>query len=139
MAARRPFVWVDPRLEDTGDRPEDASTAGPKIVPMPGLELPPPDVPGPDTASPGTAPDTASPGTAHDDLCCSAKDCRRSATWALLWRNPRIHGPERTKRWLACDRHRDPLSDFLARRDFPLRVEPLPADGAADGAEPDHP
>ena len=43
----------------------------------------------------------------------------------LRWRNPRIHGPERTKEWLACDEHRAGLADFLARRDFPLRVEPL--------------
>jgi hypothetical protein len=46
----------------------------------------------------------------------------------LRWRNPRIHGPERTKEWLACDEHRASLSDFLARRDFPLRVEPLRRD-----------
>ncbi len=60
---------------------------------------------------------------------CSAKGCRRPATWVLRWRNPRIHGPERTKEWLACDEHRAGLADFLARRDFPLRVEPLsPAD-----------
>jgi hypothetical protein len=61
---------------------------------------------------------------------CSAKGCRRPATWALLWRNPRLHGPERTKRWLACDEHRESLSDFLARRDFPLRVEPVGPDDA---------
>lgn len=56
---------------------------------------------------------------------CSAKGCRQPATWALLWRNPRIHGPERTKRWLACPEHRASLADFLTRRDFPLRVEAL--------------
>ena len=58
-------------------------------------------------------------------LRCSAKSCPNAATWALLWRNPRIHGPERTKRWLACDEHREPLSDFLTRRNFPLSVEPV--------------
>lgn len=56
---------------------------------------------------------------------CSAKGCGQPATWVLLWRNPRIHGPERTKEWLACDEHRESLSDFLARRGFPLRVAPL--------------
>jgi len=56
---------------------------------------------------------------------CSARSCRSPATWALLWRNPRIHSPDRTKRWLACEEHRESLADFLARRDFPLRVEPL--------------
>lgn len=55
---------------------------------------------------------------------CSAKGCRQDAAWVLLWRNPRIHTAERTKRWLACEEHRESLSDFLARRDFPLRVEP---------------
>jgi hypothetical protein len=56
---------------------------------------------------------------------CSAKGCRRPAGWALLWRNPRIHGPERVKQWSACDEHRETLADFLARRDFPLTVEKL--------------
>jgi hypothetical protein len=60
---------------------------------------------------------------------CSAKGCPRPASWALLWRNPRLHGPERTKRWLACEEHRGSLSDFLTRRDFPLRVEPVGPDG----------
>jgi hypothetical protein len=56
---------------------------------------------------------------------CSAKGCRQPAVWALLWRNPRIHGPERTKQWVACDEHRVSLADFLTRRDFPLEVVPL--------------
>lgn len=59
------------------------------------------------------------------DVRCSAKGCQRPAVYALLWRNPRIHGEDRIKQWLACDEHRDTLSDFLARRDFPLRVERL--------------
>lgn len=45
--------------------------------------------------------------------------------YELLWRNPKIHTADRTKQWLACEDHRDSLSDFLARRDFPLRVEKL--------------
>jgi hypothetical protein len=60
------------------------------------------------------------------DLRCSAKGCQQPALHALLWRNPRIHGEDRVKRWLACAEHRDTLADFLARRDFPLTVEPLP-------------
>ena len=56
---------------------------------------------------------------------CSAKGCVRPAVYALLWRNPKIHSEDRTKQWLACEEHRDTLSDFLARRDFPLRVERL--------------
>ena len=59
------------------------------------------------------------------DVRCSAKGCQRPAVYVLLWRNPKIHGEDRTKQWLACAEHRDTLSDFLARRDFPLRVERL--------------
>ena len=53
---------------------------------------------------------------------CSAKGCRQPAVWTLSWRNPRIHSADRVKRWLACDEHRGTLTDFLARRDFPLEV-----------------
>jgi hypothetical protein len=60
------------------------------------------------------------------DVRCSAKGCQRTAVFALLWRNPKIHSADRTKQWLACEEHRETLSDFLARRDFPLTVEPLP-------------
>jgi hypothetical protein len=56
---------------------------------------------------------------------CSAKGCQRAAVFELLWRNPKIHTADRTKQWLACEEHRDTLADFLRRRDFPLRVEPL--------------
>ena len=59
------------------------------------------------------------------DVRCSAKGCQQTATWALLWRNPKIHTADRVKQWLACADHRESLSDFLARRDFPLRVEPF--------------
>ena len=59
------------------------------------------------------------------DLRCSAKGCQRDAVWQLLWRNPKIHTADRTKQWLACDDHRESLSDFLASRDFPLTVEKL--------------
>ena len=55
-----------------------------------------------------------------EELQCSAKDCRTSATRAILWNNPRLHAPERKKTWLACDDHLDHLRDFLALRDFYL-------------------
>jgi hypothetical protein len=61
--------------------------------------------------------------TGSMDLVCSAKGCRRPATWALLWNNPKIHTPERRKTWLACDEHRDSLSDFLDRRGFLKAVQ----------------
>jgi hypothetical protein len=53
---------------------------------------------------------------------CSAKDCQLEAVWALLWNNPKLHTPERRKVWLACDDHRESLSDFLGARGFLLEV-----------------
>jgi hypothetical protein len=38
--------------------------------------------------------------------------------WALLWNNPKLHTPDRRKTWLACDEHRQSLSDFLGARGF---------------------
>jgi hypothetical protein len=38
------------------------------------------------------------------------------------WRNPRIHGEERVKTWLACDEHVEYLRDYLATREFPVVV-----------------
>jgi hypothetical protein len=61
-----------------------------------------------------------------DDKVCSAKGCTASASYSLLWNNPKIHTPERRKVWLACDDHRSTLGDFLGARGF-LR-EVLPAD-----------
>ena len=49
---------------------------------------------------------------------CSAKGCQAAAVHALLWNNPKLHTPERRKVWLACDDHRQSLSDFLAARSF---------------------
>ncbi len=49
---------------------------------------------------------------------CSAKDCQNEAVWAVVWNNPRVHTPERRKTWLACDEHRNHLSNFLERRGF---------------------
>ncbi|ACY97834.1 MULTISPECIES: hypothetical protein [Thermomonospora] len=56
---------------------------------------------------------------------CSAKGCRAPAVWALRWNNPKIHPPERRKIWLACDRHRQSLSQFLGRRGFLREVVPV--------------
>jgi hypothetical protein len=64
-------------------------------------------------------------------VICSAKACRREATWALLWNNPRLHTTERRKVWLGCDEHRLSLSDFLSMRGFLKDVVPvdeIPAD-----------
>ena len=56
---------------------------------------------------------------------CSAKGCRNSATWSLAWNNPKLHTPDRRKTWLACDDHRQSLSDFLSARDFLREVVPF--------------
>ncbi len=52
---------------------------------------------------------------------------RLDAAWRVEWRNPRIHGPERVKTWTACDEHVGFLRDFLAGRDFPVRVAAIDA------------
>lgn len=53
---------------------------------------------------------------------CSRAGCTADALWAVNWRNPRIHGPERVKVWLACDEHVEFLREYLATRDFPVVV-----------------
>ena len=53
---------------------------------------------------------------------CSRAGCTREALWAVNWRNPRIHGADRVKVWLACDEHVEFLRDYLATRDFPVVV-----------------
>lgn len=60
-----------------------------------------------------------------DRHTCSRAGCVAAAASRVEWRNPRIHGPERTKVWLACDEHVGYLHDFLAARDFPVTVVPL--------------
>ena len=55
---------------------------------------------------------------------CSAKGCKSDAVWDLVWNNPKLHTPDRRKVWLACDEHRQPLSDFLAARQFLRDVQP---------------
>lgn len=54
---------------------------------------------------------------------CSSKGCTSEATWALLWNNPKLHTEDRRKTWLACDRHRETLGDFLRARGFLRTVE----------------
>lgn len=68
-------------------------------------------------------------------LICSAKGCAQPAVWALLWNNPKIHAPERRKTWLACEEHRQSLSDFLQVRGFLRQVGPAQAVEEEPGAE----
>ena len=49
---------------------------------------------------------------------CSARDCRAPAVHELRWNNPKLHTPERRKVWLACEAHRQSLSEFLSARNF---------------------
>jgi hypothetical protein len=56
---------------------------------------------------------------------CSARGCQHPAAWQILWNNPKIHTPERRKIWLACDDHRESLTDFLGARDFVRDVVPM--------------
>jgi hypothetical protein len=67
------------------------------------------------------------------DLQCSARGCRKAATWQLHWNNPHLHPPERRKTWLACDEHRESLSTFLSARDFLRETAPLEAGPAPGG------
>ena len=60
-----------------------------------------------------------------DDLVCSARGCRRAATWGLLWNNPRLHAPDRRKVWLACPDHREQLEQFLGVRGFHRSTVPV--------------
>lgn len=62
---------------------------------------------------------------AEAPLQCSAKACRKPADWQLRWQNPRLHPPERFKTWLACDAHRERLSEFLQTRGFLREVAPM--------------
>ena len=56
---------------------------------------------------------------------CSAKGCRADATHVVLWRNPKLHTPDREKPWQACDAHEPTLREHLDVRGFYLRTEAL--------------
>lgn len=61
-------------------------------------------------------------GLGDPGLRCSAAGCTRDAEFRVNWRNPRIHGPERVKVWLACEEHRDTLASYLRTRGFPVQL-----------------
>nr|WP_246078251.1 hypothetical protein [Rhodoglobus vestalii] len=66
---------------------------------------------------------------------CSRAGCLADARWNVNWRNPRIHGPDRVKIWVACDDHVDYLSEYLRTRAFPVIVSDweIPATIVPDG------
>ncbi len=61
----------------------------------------------------------------NEPALCSARGCRASASYAVVWNNPKIDPPEREKIWAACEDHRQRLAAFLDARGFLRRVEPL--------------
>jgi len=63
----------------------------------------------------------------HMSLTCSARGCQAEASWSLLWNNPKLHDPAYRKTWLACDDHREYLTDFLTARAFLREVTPFRA------------
>jgi hypothetical protein len=67
-----------------------------------------------------------------DPDLCSARGCQTAAVWQLQWNNPKLHTPDRRKIWLACDKHRQSLSDFLSARGFLKDVVPHEGQSAAD-------
>jgi len=56
---------------------------------------------------------------------CSAKRCREAAVWQLRWNNPKLHTEDHRKTWLACEQHKEHLSDFLGVRGFLREVTPF--------------
>lgn len=66
---------------------------------------------------------------------CSRAGCRDEAAWSVVWRNPKLHTPDRRKVWLACDAHVDYLRDFLTSRTFPV----VAVAGVVDGSDIDLP
>jgi hypothetical protein len=54
---------------------------------------------------------------------CSARQCTEVARWAVIWHNPKIHAAHE-KTWMACDGHKEFLTEFVALRNFPHRVVP---------------
>lgn len=66
-------------------------------------------------------------------LRCSAKGCRATAEFGVVWNNPKLHTPQRRKVWLACEDHRESLSSFLKLRGFLLEVVDVDHLGPEDG------
>lgn len=63
--------------------------------------------------------------TSDSPVICSRAGCQAPATVVLVWRNSKIHGEDRRKKWLACDEHRAFLIDYLSTRGFYIGLEKL--------------
>lgn len=69
-----------------------------------------------------TVPQIGLGGELDERFRCSRARCSDTAQWAIQWRNPKIHTPDRRKTWLACEPHLAVLREFLEARSFPLEV-----------------
>ncbi|MCW2803907.1 MAG: hypothetical protein QOF52_189 [Propionibacteriaceae bacterium] len=69
--------------------------------------------------------DPAMPSDGPEETICSARGCQAIAVYDLQWNNPKIHTSDRRKHWVACNDHRDSLSEFLSARGFLREVLPL--------------
>lgn len=67
---------------------------------------------------------TATPDSI-DSIVCSRQGCTTTATWGMLWNNPKIHTPQRRKVWLTCDDHRQYFRDYLSLRNFCKKEVPV--------------
>lgn len=56
------------------------------------------------------------------DKVCSSRGCNNKGIYAIVWANPKIH-TDRTKTWLACEEHKDFLTEYIALRSFPYEVK----------------
>jgi len=61
---------------------------------------------------------------------CSRTSCQESPAWQIVWRNPKIHTPEREKIWLSCPDHKVFFEGYLRQRGFPVRAVALSGEGA---------
>jgi hypothetical protein len=61
---------------------------------------------------------------------CSRTACVQLPAWQIVWRNPKIHAPDREKVWLSCDEHKGFFEGYLGQRGFPVRAVAQSGDGA---------
>jgi hypothetical protein len=70
--------------------------------------------------------------TEPSHLQCSRAGCTRDAQCRVSWRNPKIHGNDRVKVWLACTEHSVYLQSYLDQRGFPAVITPYDLEVDAD-------
>lgn len=70
------------------------------------------------------------PGSSSATHRCSRAGCTEMPSWAIHWRNPKIHAPDRTKIWLSCVGHREYFEAYLGQKGFPVASHPHPQGGA---------